>query len=77
MDTVLTGGFGRRVVESESRDLTLVPELSILQVSQVNLAGRDDLKERVRAALMSRIDPAYSPIVWQLHQERSSLETFS
>jgi len=58
MDTVLTGGFGRRVVESESRDLTLVPELSILPGSQVNLAGRDDLKERVRAALMSRIDPA-------------------
>src|ERR1700739_544168 len=52
------GGFGRRVVQSDSRDLTLVPEIAILQGSQVNLSGRDDLKERVRSALMSRIDPA-------------------
>ena len=52
------GGFGRRVVQSDSRDLTLVPEVSILQGSQVNLSGRDNLKERVRSALMQRIDPA-------------------
>jgi pilus assembly protein CpaF len=58
MDPTLTGGFGRRAVPSDSRDLTLVPELSARQGSQVNLTGRDDLKERVRKALMERIDPA-------------------
>src|SRR6516164_1548870 len=58
MDTTLTGGFGRRVVQSDTRDLALIPNISILQGSQVNLSGRDDLKERVRAALMQRIDPA-------------------
>src|ERR1700756_4707065 len=58
MDTTPTGGFGRRVIASDSRDLTLVPEISILQGSQVNLSGRDNLKERVRSALMQRIDPA-------------------
>ena len=57
MDTVLTGGFGRRVVESESRDLTLVRTTPI-PGSQVHLSGRDDLKERVRSELMSRIDPS-------------------
>jgi len=58
MDTTLTGGFGRRVVQSDTRDLALLPEVSIFQGSQVNLSGRDDLKERVRSALMQRIDPA-------------------
>jgi pilus assembly protein CpaF len=51
-------GFGRRVVQSDATDLTRIPNISILQGSQVNLSGRDDLKERVRAALMQRIDPA-------------------
>ena len=46
MDTILTGGgFGRRIVQSESRDLTLVPDVLILQGSQV-LSARDDLKDR-------------------------------
>jgi len=52
-----TGGFGRRVVPSDARDLTLVSENPILQGLQV-MAGRDELKERVRSALMQRIDPA-------------------
>jgi pilus assembly protein CpaF len=53
-----TGGFGRRAVPSDSRDLALVPEILARPGSQVNLTGRDDLKERVRKALMERIDPA-------------------
>jgi len=52
------GGFGRRIVQSDARDLTLVPEAPVLQGLRADLAGRDDLKERVRSILMSRIDPA-------------------
>src|SRR5260221_3505611 len=50
-------GFGRRVVETGGRALTLVPESQ--QGLQVDLAspGRDDLKERVHEKLMERIDP--------------------
>ena len=51
------GGFGRRIVPSESRDIALVPEILRPQGSLVNLSGRDDLKERVRSTLMSKIDP--------------------
>jgi pilus assembly protein CpaF len=42
---------------SDSTDLALVSDNPILG-AQINLAGRDDLKERVRKALMQRIDPA-------------------
>jgi pilus assembly protein CpaF len=55
MNTNITG-FGRRVVPSDSRDLTLVAT-SAPEVGVRSLPGRDDLKERVRSILMSRIDP--------------------
>ena len=51
-----TSGFGRRVIASEARALTLVSETPPgLQAG--DLTGRYDLKERVRATLMERIDP--------------------
>jgi pilus assembly protein CpaF len=49
--------FGRRIIESGSRDLTLVPVSAAPEGSRA-LFGRDDLKERVRTNLMTRIDPA-------------------
>src|SRR5438477_3866516 len=48
-------GFGRRVIPSEGRALTLVAESP--QEGVRSLPGRDDLKERVRAILLQRIDP--------------------
>src|ERR1700752_4768210 len=51
-----TTGFGRRIVPSDSRDLTLVA--SAPSEGLRALPGREDLKERVRSILMSRIDPA-------------------
>jgi pilus assembly protein CpaF len=48
-------GFGRRVIPSEGRSLTLVAESP--QEGVRSLPGRDDLKERVRAILIQRIDP--------------------
>jgi len=52
------GGFGRRIIHSDARDLTLLPEAPALQGLRADLTGRDDLKERVRSILMSRIDPS-------------------
>jgi pilus assembly protein CpaF len=49
--------FGRRIVESGSRELTLVPVAEAPEGSRA-LFGRDDLKGKVREILMSRIDPA-------------------
>ena len=49
-------GFGRRVVESGARSLTVVPEP--LQGVRAHLTGREDLKEKVREKLMAQIDPA-------------------
>jgi len=51
----MNSGFGRRVVPSEGRSLTLVE--SETQEGVRSLPGRDDLKERVRTILMQRIDP--------------------
>ena len=48
-------GFGRRVIPSTGRALTLVPEA--LQGAEVDLTGRGDLKEKVRDILMQRINP--------------------
>jgi pilus assembly protein CpaF len=50
--------FGRRVIESGSRDLTLVPVTEAQEGFRAALFGRDDLKAKVREILMSRIDPA-------------------
>jgi pilus assembly protein CpaF len=47
--------FGRRVIPSEGRSLTLVAGTP--QAGVRSLPSRDDLKERVRTILMSRIDP--------------------
>jgi len=51
----MNSGFGRRVIPSEGRSLTLVQAEA--QEGVRSLPGRDDLKERVRAILMQRIDP--------------------
>jgi pilus assembly protein CpaF len=52
-----TTGFGRRVVTSESRDLTLISETPEQQGLRADF-GRTDLKEKIRDELMRRIDPA-------------------
>jgi pilus assembly protein CpaF len=51
-------GFGRRVIQSDSRELTLVSERVEPQGLRADLVGRVELKQRVREILMSRIDPA-------------------
>jgi pilus assembly protein CpaF len=53
---VRTASFGRRVVELQGRELVLVPGKE--SAPPVDLSGREDLKERIRSALMSRIDPS-------------------
>ncbi len=49
-------GFGRRLVEQQSRELVLVPDKPA--VPAADLRGREELKERIRIALMARIDPS-------------------
>jgi pilus assembly protein CpaF len=51
----MNSAFGRRVIPSEGRSLTVVPAEP--QEGVRSLPGRDDLKERVRAILLQRIDP--------------------
>src|SRR6266436_8555594 len=53
-------GFGRRIIESDGRDLVLVPQPEAITDPTVRTGAltRDDIKERVRSILMSRIDPA-------------------
>jgi pilus assembly protein CpaF len=51
----LNGGFGRRFVEATGRELILAP---IEEEVVVELHDRSDVKERVRAILMTKIDPA-------------------
>ena len=53
---MISGGFGRRVIEPDGRDLVLVPDRP--SPGQADLAERAEVKELIRAALMSRIDPA-------------------
>jgi pilus assembly protein CpaF len=50
-------GFGRRIIHSDGRELTLVASAPVDEGLRF-LPGRDELKERVRAILMTRIDPA-------------------
>ena len=59
MNTTITEspGFGRRMIPSDSRDLTLVSEVTE-GLLRTDLSGRGDLKERVRSILMTRIDPS-------------------
>ncbi len=54
-------GFGRRIIESDARELVLVPQREDAAADPTARTGnltRDDIKERVRSILMSRIDPA-------------------
>jgi pilus assembly protein CpaF len=53
-----TPGFGRRVVTSEVRDLTLISEIPESQQGLRADFGRIELKEKIRDELMRRIDPA-------------------
>jgi pilus assembly protein CpaF len=54
-----SSGFGRRQILSPSRELTLVSDTTEpAQGLRSDLTGREDLKEKVRSVLMSRIDPA-------------------
>jgi pilus assembly protein CpaF len=50
-------GFGRRIVTSDSRDLTLISETAAPQGVRADF-GRVELKEQIRDELMRRIDPA-------------------
>ena len=50
-------GFGRRVIHSGSTELTLVSNSAEPQGLRADLVGREDLKEKVRAILMGKIDP--------------------
>jgi pilus assembly protein CpaF len=52
-----SAGFGRRIIEPGGRELVLVPGLPAPGPAPI-LADRDELKEQIRAALMSRIDPS-------------------
>src|SRR5215510_9998220 len=54
----MSTSFGRRAIPSDARDLVLVPEEKAPQGLRANLAAHDDLKERVRSTLLSRMDPA-------------------
>jgi pilus assembly protein CpaF len=54
-------GFGRRIIESDARELVLVPQREDAADDPTARTGnltREDIKERVRSILMSRIDPA-------------------
>jgi hypothetical protein len=63
-----TTGFGRRIVTSDSRDLTLISETP--DESGLGLRadfGRTELKEKIRDELMKRIDPAAAAKVSRRH----------
>ena len=50
-------GFGRRIIEPGTRELVLIPGKQAPS-SAPGLVNRDELKEQIRSALMSRIDPS-------------------
>jgi pilus assembly protein CpaF len=52
-----SASFGRRVVEPGARELVLVPGQEA-PPPPPELANREELKEQIRTALMSRIDPS-------------------
>jgi len=51
-------GFGRRVIDGTGRDLVVVPRISEDASPAADHGGYAELKEHIRAALMSRIDPS-------------------
>jgi pilus assembly protein CpaF len=53
-----SSGFGRRITEAPGRELVLVPERPAEPGPAAVLADRSELKEQIRTALMSRIDPS-------------------
>jgi pilus assembly protein CpaF len=67
-----SAGFGRRVIELQGRELVLVPNKAAGPTA--DLSGREELKERIRTALMSRIDPA---VARQLDEDRLLAEVTS
>jgi pilus assembly protein CpaF len=52
-----SAGFGRRLVEPGGRELVVVPGRSAPGPA-ADFAGRSELKEQIRTALMARIDPS-------------------
>jgi pilus assembly protein CpaF len=52
-----SASFGRRIIEPSGHELVLVPGQEAPSEAP-QLANRDELKEQIRAALMSRIDPS-------------------
>jgi len=54
---MMSTAFGRRIIEPGGRELVVVPGRQSAD-PVADLAERGELKERVRTALMSRIDPA-------------------
>ena len=54
---MMSTAFGRRIIEPGGRELVVVPGRQSPD-PVADLAERGELKERVRTALMSRIDPA-------------------
>jgi pilus assembly protein CpaF len=52
-----SASFGRRVIEASGHELVLIPGQEAPGPAP-ELANRDELKEQIRAALMSRIDPS-------------------
>jgi pilus assembly protein CpaF len=52
-----SASFGRRIIEPSGRELVLIPGQGAPSPAP-ELANRDELKEQIRAALMSRIDPS-------------------
>ncbi len=49
--------FGRRIIEPSGHELVLIPGQEAPGPAS-ELPNRDELKEQIRAALMSRIDPS-------------------
>jgi pilus assembly protein CpaF len=52
-----SASFGRRIIEPSGHELVLIPGQEAPGPAP-ELANRDELKEQIRAALMSRIDPS-------------------
>jgi pilus assembly protein CpaF len=52
-----SSGFGRRIIEGSGRELVLVPNEPQTTPAPA-LANREGLKEQIRTALMSRIEPS-------------------
>ena len=62
----MNSGFGRRIVTSDSRDLTLVSETLEPQGLRADFS-RTELKEKIRDELMKRIDPTAAGKVSRRH----------